>query len=510
LRHLTRLARVTVATGVAAALVIGAALPASAAPDGRPAQTIAWAPCADDPTADCGTLSVPIDWSKPNGAKFDLALARRKATDPAQRIGSLVVNPGGPGGSGVGEVLFGADDFSEALRSHFDLVGFDPRGVGRSHAVQCSADLLAQMPEPVFGDKAAYDKAIAYNRALGDDCRANTGPLFDHVDTLSVVKDLDAIRAAVGDKKLSYYGVSYGTLIGQQYAETFPGNVRAVTIDSNMDHSLGTDRFMVSEAVTAQDSFEEFVKGCSAAPQCALYGEDIKAVFRDLLARADRGELYDPNDPSFKVSAFLLVDVAHGSFYGPDWFGLAQLLKQLEDESSAALKADAKAMAPGELQRFPIPVFCEDWNLPIHGYGDYTRLLKEQKKVAPDMRYSTLAMSVTVACQNLGVKVNNPQHPLRVRGSAPLLELNAIHDPATAYSWAVGTKAQLGNEARFVTYEGWGHGTYGRSDCLTGTVDAYLISGKLPKDGMHCAAVQPEPPTAGKKAPLPSTTPRRF
>jgi hypothetical protein len=155
-------------------------------------------------------------------------------------------------------------------------------------------------------------------------------------------------------------------------------------------------------------------------------------------------------------------------------------------------------------------VFCEDWNLPIHGYGDYTRLLKEQKKVAPDMRYSTLAMSVTVACQNLGVKVNNPQHPLRVRGSAPLLELNAIHDPATAYSWAVGTKAQLGNEARFVTYEGWGHGTYGRSDCLTGTVDAYLISGKLPKDGMHCAAVQPEPPTAGKKAPLPSTTPRRF
>jgi pimeloyl-ACP methyl ester carboxylesterase len=515
LRTTTRLWAITVA--VSALVVSGSA--ANAATEGsategsggRQPSTITWAPCAQDATADCGTLSVPIDWSRPQGPKVDLALARRKATDPAARIGSLVVNPGGPGGSGVDFVLQGAAYFSDELRRHFDLVGFDPRGVARSHPVLCSAALLAQQPSPVLTSQADFDRAVAFNRQLGADCRRNTGPLMDHVDTLSVVHDIDAIRAAVGDEKLTYYGVSYGTLMGQQYAEEFPHHVRALTIDSNMDHSLGTAGFLYTEAGTAQDSFNEFVKGCGRDPRCSLFGRDIRALWADLLARAGRGELHDPRDPAATLAPLDLIGVAAGAFYGPAWFGLADLLATLDNQAQPAPKASGLTAPKASGLTAPKasgltapkasdlvedgfqPVFCQDWSLPLRNYAEYAAHLAVQRLIAPDMRFSPLALSATVACLGWPAPVNNPQHPLRVHNSPTLLMLNSLHDPATAYTWALDAKAQLGAEARFVTYEGWGHGTYGRSDCLTGVVDAYLVSGALPPPGTRCSAVSPQP-----------------
>lgn len=186
-----------------------------------------WTPCAEDPTADCGTLTVPIDWADPRGATVDLALVRRKATDPASRTGSLVLNPGGPGGPGAQVVLDKSYPFSDEITRRFDIVGFDPRRVGASHPVVCTTGLLAQMPDVLqVRSEADFSALLDYNRRLREDCRARTGPLFDHVDTLSVVRDLDALRAALGEDKLTYYGVSYGTLIGQLYAERFPQRVR--------------------------------------------------------------------------------------------------------------------------------------------------------------------------------------------------------------------------------------------------------------------------------------------
>ena len=479
------------AVGATITAVVVSGSTATAAPPATTGSTVAWAPCEEDPTADCGTLSVPIDWAKPNGAKFDLALARRKATNPAARIGSLVVNPGGPGGSGVDFVLLGAEYFSPGVRSRFDLVGFDPRGVARSHPVLCSLDLLLQQPSPVLTSQAEFDATVAFNRRLGEDCRRNTGPLFDHVDTLSVVRDIDAIRAAVGDRKLTYYGVSYGTLMGQQYAEMFPTHVRALTLDSNMDHSLGTAGFLYTEAGTAQDSFNEFVKGCGRDPRCALFGRDIRAVWRDLLARAARGELHDPGDPTFVISPLDLINFANGTFYGPDWFRLAEVLAELDAQAvSSRVSGYAKAeLAENSFQ----PQFCSDWSLPIRSFAEYQAHFAVQNLIAPDMRFSPLGLGATMACLGWPGKVDNPQHPLRVHNAPTLLMLNALHDPATAYVWAVDAKAQLGSAARFVTYEGWGHGTYGRSDCLTGIVDAYLVSGALPANGARCAAVPPQP-----------------
>lgn len=505
----------TIVLALAALVVSGAAVlapPASAASVGRPA-VIRWAPCTEDPTADCGTLRVPIDWSKPAAGTVDVALARRRATDPAARIGSLLVNPGGPGGSGVDFVLFAANYFSADIRQHFDLVGFDPRGVARSHPVVCSASLLAQAPTPILTSQADFNAMTVYNRRLGEDCRRQTGPLFDHVDTLSVVRDVDAIRAAVGDEKLSYYGVSYGTLIGQEYAELFPHRIRALVLDSNMDHSLGTAGFLYTETATAEDSFDEFVQGCGRDTRCSLYGRDIRALWTDLLARAARGELPNPFVPDAKLTPFELLNIALGSYYGPDWFGLADLLVALDSQTPLAAASRLMSPRPGfapapDLAENPLAVFCEDWTLPLRGYADFAAHMRAMNAIAPDTHYSPLAVAVTVACAGWPATVNNPQHPLRVQGSPTLLMVNGLHDPATGYAWALNAARQLGREARLLTYEGWGHGAYGRGDCVTGIVDRYLLANALPAPGARCAAVPPQPSSLraqrGQILPLPA------
>ena len=143
---------------------------------------------------------MPVDWSEPYGPTIDVAVARRPATDPARRIGTLVVNPGGPGGSGVDFAIGAAGFFSAELRSRFDIVGFDPRGVARSHPVRCTERWSTAQPSPLLTSPAQYDAAIAYNRGLAADCRKHTGPVFDHVDTLSVARDMEALRAALGEE----------------------------------------------------------------------------------------------------------------------------------------------------------------------------------------------------------------------------------------------------------------------------------------------------------------------
>ncbi|WP_199565526.1 alpha/beta hydrolase [Spongiactinospora rosea] len=486
---------------------------APAAPSGTPA--IAWQPCPEDPEADCGTLAVPVDWKNPGGPAIDLALARRKATDPAARVGSLLIDPGGPGGSGV-DFALGADDyFSAELNRRFDIVGFDPRGVARSRPVVCSAELMAQAPYSIIRSQAEFDAWRDFGKRLRADCRARTGPLFDHVDSGSVAHDMDAIRAALGEDKLTYYGISYGSLMGQMYAERFPGRVRALALDSNMDHSLGTAPFLYTEALAAQDSFDEFVKWCARESRCALRGRDVRAFWADLLDRADRGELRYPGEPDHPLTRMDVIGIAFGAFYEPAWFDLAELLVAIDTgvlrppASAARLAPDTPGRryagtAPDEVE-VPYQVFCEDFHLPVRDHKEYARHLRRSKAIAPDMEFGPAAVSLLAYCLSEPGPVPNPQHRLRVNGTPPLLLGNALHDPATGYGWAVNAAAQIGKEARFVTYEGWGHGIYGRSDCTTGAIDDYLISLKPPAHGTRCPAVPPEPPATASNRSRPQS-----
>ncbi|MFI5775371.1 alpha/beta hydrolase [Streptomyces sp. NPDC051658] len=473
------------AAGAAMAVITG--LAAAPAVHASPSATgaLRWAPC-DDPNysgTECATLSVPVDWAHSDGPRFDLAVARRKATDPAARVGSMVFGPGGPGDSGVKMVGRNVSRFSPEVRRRFDIVSFDPRGVGGSNPVTCADDLPAERPSPELKSKADFDATVAYNRRLRADCRARTGPVFDHLDTAQTVRDLDALRAALGERKLTFHGSSYGTLLGAQYAETYPRRVRAIVLESVMDHSVPTTHdFLQSEAATAEDSFEEFVKWCDGATDCALHGRDVRAVWQGLLARAARGELENPDKPGTSLSSSDLVNrIAFTKFYNVDYADLATAIAGME--ASKPLPASPTSITP-----LPeaTPVFCSDWHLPVRGYQEYASLVAMMNRTAPDLPY-LLPIQMTAAC--LGTPTANPQHRLDAHGAPPILVSNALHDPATGYPWAVSVAQQLGRSGVLLTYEGQGHGSVTNGPCMEDTVDSYLTNLAIPARGTSCPAV---------------------
>ncbi|MET7949522.1 alpha/beta fold hydrolase [Micromonospora sp. NPDC005324] len=450
---------------------------------------IDWQACPerpDDPGTRCGTLRLPVDWARPGGETFELALARRTATDPAARIGVLVFNPGGPGLSGVDVALTADSQLGPDVLRRFDIVGFDPRGTVRSAPVRCSSALLAQQPSLTPANAAEFERLRTYNRLLRDDCRAHSGPLFDHIDSASVARDTEAIRAALGERQLSFYQWSYGTLIGQSYAELFPDRVRALVMDSVMDHSQGVREYFRSGAASNEALFHEFVAWCERTPGCALHGRDVPALYDQLMRRADAGTLVDPATGA-KLTWFDFAFATVINFFDATWADLANMLLALERGEAAPL---ASPMAPVEndedLTEYALPAFCQDWSLPVDSFAEWNRYLELSRAAAPHLRASPLAVRFTAIC--LGWTANNPQHRLRVRTSALLLVLNGRYDPATPYDGAQRVVRQLGSRGHLLTYEGSGHASYPRTECTRRQVERYLITRTTPPVGASCPA----------------------
>ncbi|MEU5779595.1 alpha/beta hydrolase [Micromonospora lupini] len=483
-----RVRKSAVGWAVALALTAAGLTPASpAAARAQPAPTIEWRLCATDASAECGTLSLPVDWNRPRGERFDLALARR-AANPATREGALVFGPGGPGDSGVDRVVNGSSRFSADLRRRFDIVSFDPRGTGGSNPVLCARDLLARQPQ-LIADQAQFDATLAGNVLLRADCRARTGPLYDHVDTTSAARDLDAIRAALGERQLTFHGSSYGTLLGERYAELFPERVRAMVLEAAMDHSLGTRALLDTQAVTSEDAFDEFVAWCDRSTECVLHGQDFRAIWERLRSRAERGVLTDPKRGGAVLTPFELTRLTHKEFYDTwRWPGLAEWIGQLAAQTAvrAVVPSTGDAVAP-----YPFAVFCQDWSLPVRDYREYAGHLRRMARLAPDLRYPT-AVFALATCLGTPTPVANPQHRLRVRTDVPLLIAATVHDPASGYNWATNVARQLGRHGVLLTYEGWGHGSYTTSKCVERAVDAYLIDQVVPARGTRCPAVDPD------------------
>ncbi|MFI1585429.1 alpha/beta hydrolase [Embleya sp. NPDC020630] len=468
----------------------------------RPAQTdlaaapthpIAWHPCPQDPTADCGALTLPVDWSKPRGETFEMAVARRKATDPTRRIGSLVLNYGGPGSLGVDDVVGTYKNFFSAeIDARFDRVGFDPRGWGRSAPLDCPQ----AGPRPTADPTTAAGFAVfaADNRRLANGCRVGTGPLYDHLDTLAVVRDIDALRAALGDARLSFWGVSYGTLMAQQYAELFPHRFRALVADSNMDHSIDGAEFLESEAATAEDSFTEFVKWCAGSTDCSLHGRDVEALFERLYARAQAGTLYVPGDPTHGLGPdnllsgvqFLMSYLKHDPAET-----LAVARKRVADllagmDAAPPLLAPPPPYVPDLDARTSQAVLCSDWSLDIPDPDALAAVDRRSKALAPHMRRNIQAWNAMTYCLGRPTSVTNPPHPYRVAGSAPILLVNNRHDPQTPLSWAVHAARRI-RGATLVTVAGWGHMSYDKNRCVAAVTDRYLIDPRIPVPTTHCA-----------------------
>ena len=499
----TRVTPLIVTMG-ALSLVLGLAAPgvAEAAPK---TGSLAWGPCEEDAEGlperlVCATLAVPVDWSKPNGPTFDLAVAKLPAADPSRRVGPLFVNPGGPGGSGV-NMVYGAEySFSPELIDRFDIVSFDPRGQARSRPVLCDSDAVAAQDALLFPANAAeFAQLRKVNKTVGESCRELTGPLAGEVDTASVVRDMDALRAALREPKISYYGVSYGTMIGQQYAELFPKRLRAMVLDSNMDHSQNLWSYQKWEALAMEGSFQQFAAWCARTDDCALHDRDVLTYFDDLYAKAQAGELIlaPGTEEEWVVTPEDLTWLVFSFMYDPaDWFSFAELLRELGGDAPAG---QARRGEPIELGYRP--VMCLDFHFDVRPYASLAAMEKALNRLAPHTKLNPLAWTDLTGCQNWPGEVTNPPHRLKASPDLPpILMTNSRYDVATPYQWGTSLAGQLPS-ATLVTYDGVGHGDYWLSPCARDAIDTYLLTRRTPPKGTHCPAVFPTEQQVRKSAP---------
>lgn len=445
-----------------------------------------WRPCRDNPEVECATVRVPVDWASPHGPAIDLAVARRPAADPAHRIGTLVYAPAGPGSSGVDAVtndqLFGMMFPPEQAR-RFDVVSFDPRGVRRSHPVRCDPALIRELDRPAPRDQREFQRLLDAQAELGRSCRERTGPLIDHLDSVDQARDLDALRAALGEDELNIYALSYGTVLGQMYAEHFPGRIRTMVLDANVDHSADTERTEVANARAAQESFDVVVDWCAGSEACALHGRDVKAIVADLYAKADAGKLTDPADPSRTMDRQALTQHILEPLGNAAVTEVANRIATLAGPRTT--KPDARGPDGPAADALPIYISCADHRSSTDSYAELRRIRHRTGAVAPNVKGGW--HGVATLCVNPPFDTTNPPHELDVRGAPPIMVTNSRYDESTPHEGAERVAAQLGN-AMLLTYDGLGHGAAIRGRCMREHVTGYLVGATLPAPGTHCPA----------------------
>lgn len=491
--------RTVAALAATAALLAASVTVANAEEQPAPAQTarppaIQWSPCADNAAVQCGTLPLPVDRARP-GKAFGLAVARRPATDPKRRIGALFLNPGGPGASGVALVKDADEFFTEEMKARFDIVGFDPRGIVGSSPVQCAESMTDRRLELIGHTPQSageFATLTAHNRAYWQDCRRRSGSLIDHYDTLNVVQDMDALRVALGEEKISYLGVSYGTLIGQQYAARHGKHLRAMVVDSTMDHRLSGQAVTATAAAGVEEMFQQFVAWCGRTDSCVLRGQDIPLRWDTLLAAADQGDLYD--GAGELTDADLAIATAVANLSGLNWPFLAEWINAAtigKPTEATTFRSAATPAPPVPLVKSPGGVFCEDWDTGLSTFADFQRMDRASRAAAPHLRYDPNMRSAILGCAGSPrpLPLNNPQSDWRPDPAGPVILIaNSRYDSKTSHAWAQSLLKQGGRKAVLLTYEGWGHNTYTHSSCSRATIDDYLLGEKTPAPGASCPA----------------------
>ncbi|WP_080042365.1 alpha/beta hydrolase [[Actinomadura] parvosata] len=449
---------------------------------------ISWRPCGERQQAECGSVEVPLDWDAPAGRTIKLSVARRKAT--GERIGTLFFNPGGPGGQAAMLVRdYPQYAVSAELLRRFDVVGIDPRGVGESTPVTCDRPVhdpsVTQFPET----RPDYRELVAHNRAVGLSCLAATGPLLREIDTTSVARDFDAVRAALGEPKISFLGKSYGTMLGTEYARLFPGRVRTMALDGAVDHSMDSNRLVTDAAVAVEDSFAQFVRWCAGTTACTLHGRDVARLWDDLLLRAEREPIPVKGGRPLTGEELRYVTYVFLNQLPEYSNGLANALVQAE-QGDAQILASMRASALDDAASTSAyrSILCLDIEPGVTGYRDLRARLDRVRRLAPHMKGTSEFWDMTAGCLGWPIRPTNPQRPLHVRGVPPVLVVGNTHDPATPLSWARSLSSHIDGSGLLVNDEndGNGHSAYLRTSCATSRIDDYLTSGTLPPSGTVC------------------------
>lgn len=470
---------------VVAAGIIGAMVPASASATPR-AGGIDWSDCKPGSVEQCGKLTVPLDWSKPAGATTEIYVARVPAKDQAHKLGSLTFNPGGPGGAGASIFAAGlADKVFPDYRDRYDLVSFDPRGSGSSTPLACGPILRPGVP--VFPkNEAQYNAMVASSRATGEQCLKQHGDFMRNLDTRTAARDMDAIRAALGEAKLNYIGLSYGSYLGTTYAQLFPQRIGRMVLDGILDHAQRPARFMLDEARTMEDTFNRFAAWCDKDTECALHGQDVGAVWDKLVAQTDKTPLQVPDHPPVTGDTLrmaLPTLLPKTDFVGNPWPPLAEGIAQ-------AVKGDGLLFAEmsylGDYETAYAAVSCMDLPGELKGYADAKARLAMAKAVAPRVGAAVEGWVITAACAGWPIEPSNPWQPTPVKDAPPILITSTTHDPSTPVSNARGLARQLRGSHLLLADDAIGHTAYFNSPCARAAIATYLIDGKLPPKRSTC------------------------
>jgi len=455
----------------------------------------------------CATLTVPVDYAHPDGEQVKLAVSRVRATDRAHRVGSLVLNFGGPGDAGSETLRSFAPGVPSAVRARYDLVSFDPRGTGKSRPVECVNDADADRLNAVDPTPDADSELPSFYDGshepvdLVAQCIARNGQWLAHVGSRNVARDMDRLRAALGDDTLSYVGFSYGTVIGAVYAQMFPDRVGPMVLDSPVDLSASALQELRGNSDGFEQALDDVLADCAARDTCEFHHEDDPgAALADLERRFERGLVLPTSDlDSGKrtarkagVAAFYtaIISALYDKQYG--WTALARALRDAErgDGSWLLYLADSYngRRADGSYDNIDEVIgviLCDDRDDPIPSLEEFTD--EYHRDVA---KYPLLGryLGSTV----LGCDPRLPRPPagealgdVRVNGTAPILVIGTTRDPATPYAGAEDLTSRLAG-SRLLTFDSTEHTAYTKNRCIDAAVDRYLLRGTMPAEGTHC------------------------
>ncbi|MFE7748679.1 alpha/beta hydrolase [Streptomyces sp. NPDC057428] len=461
------------------------------------AQKLRWRDCGAE-GFQCTTMKAPLDYGKPGGGDVKLAVSRKKATGPGKRIGSLLVNPGGPGGSAVGYLQgYAAIGYPAPVRARYDMVAVDPRGVARSEPVECltgkEMDAYTQVDQTP-DDKGEAERLNQAFKKFAEGCEKRSGAILPHVSTVETARDMDILRSLLGDEKLHYVGASYGTFLGATYADLFPARVGRLVLDGAMDPSLPAVEINRDQTAGFETAFQSFAADCVKQSDCPLGATStadaataLKKLFADLdaepVATGETRRLGEPLATTGVIAA--MYDEAA-------W-------PQLREAIAGAKRGDGSgllALADSYYEREPsgkyanlmfanAAVNCLDLAPAFSGPEEVEKALPAFEKASPvfGRGFAWAALN----CDAWPVEPTGAPHRTVAEGAAPIVVVGTTRDPATPYKWAKALAAQLSSGV-LLTYEGDGHTAYGRgSDCIDTAINRYLLDGTPPKNGKKCA-----------------------
>ncbi|MGK5552303.1 alpha/beta hydrolase [Actinomadura kijaniata] len=489
-----------VLTACALAACTDSAVPQTA-PTGTPpgldrfyGQKAAWKDCDGD--FQCATVEVPLDYARPGGETIRISMVRLPASDRSGRVGSLFTNPGGPGASGVEFVRKTARAFSPELLRRFDIVGFDPRGVGASAPVRC---LDGPGLDRFFStdsspdDQRETDALANESRAFAESCRTGSAARLPHVGTLNAARDMDILRAATGDRKMTYYGASYGTYLGAYYADQFPKNVRALVLDGAVDPKQTATGLLVEQAKGFETALRSFAEDCVKTSACPLGATADAAVDRvsALLRQADERPLTNRRDSRKVTESWVVMGIATALYNKESWPFLRQALSQAVGQGDGT---QLITIADLMVERRPdgtysnqvaanMSVNCVDKPNPPDA-RTYGESVAEARRSAP--RFGPFVVWGGLPCVYWPAKPEAEPKPPTATGAAPILVIGTLRDPATPYAWSEALARQL-DSGVLLTFNGDGHTAYLQGDrCVTQATDRYLTTAEPPPNGTRC------------------------